>query len=171
MSCGQAVHGMGRILSLPFNKTSNSELVKRLKICAKCPTNNNGWCGKPLKKTAKSCGCQIHLKARHRLENCPQNKWDVEPLLMINVAKLIELSKNLEPNDVKVFCKIADRILTQVMNTPEVEISELPSETPLKDFPTGIEVDKTKIKEHIDAKNFDMAFVTAAETLFLKGNK
>ena len=50
----------------------------RYSICQQCGdfgTHRRGFCGRPLVKTAHTCGCSIYLKAKPTDEHCPQGKW------------------------------------------------------------------------------------------------
>lgn len=64
-------------------------IEQRLKICRKCPLNNNGICNQrlfynpntedvsitPKGGYISGCGCIIKYKVRSKVEKCPAGKW------------------------------------------------------------------------------------------------
>lgn len=63
---------------------------ERLKLCKKCPLNNNGICNQRLFYNPKTgdvsklpkgsdyvsgCGCKLKYKVRSKVEKCPAGKW------------------------------------------------------------------------------------------------
>lgn len=60
----------------PFFKSSEMHIAQaRFSICKSCPTFNNNWCGKALRKTPTSCGCYMPVKVQMINVKCPQGKW------------------------------------------------------------------------------------------------
>lgn len=70
---------------LRAGRVSDFEYYQRLGICAECEvvtpseTGHPEWCGKPGKKTCKSCGCHLPTKARDAAQRCKRNRWPTLP--------------------------------------------------------------------------------------------
>jgi len=66
---------------LRAGRVSDYEFYTRLSICAKCKVmtpseaGHPAWCGTPGKKSCRTCGCYLPVKARDAAQMCKQNKW------------------------------------------------------------------------------------------------
>ena len=82
--CGQAVEaarGAAKALGLATGISAPAtwqEYRYRHAICEQCEefgVHRRGFCGQPLVKTDRTCGCSIYIKAKLADEHCPQGKW------------------------------------------------------------------------------------------------
>lgn len=67
------------LVALTVDGVDSETVDANAAVCRACEDRQRkygaDWCGEPLKKTDKTCGCIVHLKIRTPGEKCPQRKW------------------------------------------------------------------------------------------------